>query len=339
MPVGVSIVTITFQKHRLWLINPKVPVEGTIATSRVETQLVTQVGGSNQAILVGKITATAAGAPAAMLAVVTRTGDLGPTMDHRAMPTTAKVGIHKARIAIVRKEEIRTMGKAGASRAQIATVLSGEMRTTAQAGINKAQPTIALTAGTTGADLQDLGQRLTTPTLRATPVADGVRVAMKRATATISTTTVFQATCLALGITMRTLNLDSIADPTSLPKAGIILVLATLPMPEATAVMVGVDLLHLLGRHFPARVVTKAGEERATKVGVHQEIGIREVEAQVVEAQVDGTISRQTTLDRPTIRGRRTSPVIPKVRQSIGSGSPGVGLGIFPVIGMVTGAD
>lgn len=258
--------------------------------------------------MTGKTPATAAGTiPAAMLQMATRTGELDPTMGLRAMPTITKAGTHKARIAIVPREEMRIMGKAGTNRGHVVTVLRGE---------------------TFGAGLQDPGRRLTTPGLQAMPVEDGAK-------ATIPTITVFQATCQALGKTMQALSPDSIADPTSLRKAGTILVMAILPLPAETAALDGVGLLHLKGHHFPVRVMPKAGEEEATKVEVQQATGTREVEAQ----EVDGTITHLTMLVRPPIHGRRTSPVIPRVRQQIGSGSTGVGLGILPVIGMVTGDD
>ncbi|KAK7731666.1 hypothetical protein SLS63_005353 [Diaporthe eres] len=335
---------------------------------------------------------------AAMLQMATRTGELGRTMDPRAMPTTTKAGTHKARIAIVLKEEMRTMDQVGTSmahtttvlreeirtmaqvgtsqahtttvlreemrtmdqvgtskahtatvlsgemrtmdqvgtsKAHTATVLSGEMRILAKAGTNKAQLTIVLTGETLGAGLQDPGQRLTTHGLRAMSVVDGVMVAGQRAAATTPATTVFRATCQALGKTMQELILESLADPTSLPKAGTILVTATLPMPVTTAVTGGVDPPHLQDHHFLARAVTKAGEEEAIKAGVRRATGTQEVEAQ----EADGTITHPTTLDRPTTHGRRTSPETPKARQRIGSGSTGVGLGILPVMDTVTGRD
>lgn len=349
MAFGVSIMTLVFQKHPLWLIHPKILVEGTIGTSRVETQPVTQLGESNQAILAGKT-------PAAMLQMATRTGELGRNMDPRAMPITTKAGTHKGRIAIVLKEEMRTMtkvgtsmahttivpreemrimAKVGTSMAHTATVLSGEMRILAKPGINKAQLTIVLTGETLGAGLQDPGQRLTTHGLRAIPVLDGVMVAGHQATATIPTTMVFRATCQALGKIMQGLILESLADPTSLPKAGTILVMATLPMPATTAVLVGAGPPHLQDHHFLAKVVTKAGEEEAIKAGVRRATGTQEVEA----LEAVGTITHPTTLVRPTTRGRQTSPETPKARQRIGSGSTGVGLGILPFIDMVTGGD
>lgn len=297
------------------------PVEGTTGTSRVEEiQPVTQVGESNQATTAGTI-------PAAMVQMATRTGELGPTMDPREMPTTTKAGIHKTRIATVLREEMRIMGKAGTSKAHTVTVLNGEMRAMAKTGTNKAQLTTVPTEEILGAGLQDPGQLLTTPGLQATPVVDG-------APATIPTTTVFQATCPDLGRTMQALNLGSIAGRISLPKAGVILVTGTLRPLVATVVMGGEGLLHLMDHHSPAKVVIKAGEEAATKVEVQRATGTR-----VVEAQVDGMITHPTTLDRRPPLGRRTSPVIPKVRRRIGSGSTGVGLGILPVIGMVTGDE
>lgn len=358
MLIGVSTMTIAFQKHILWLISPKILVEGTTGTSKVEIQPATQLGGSNQAILAGKTPETAAGTtPAAMLQMATRTGELGRTMDPRAMPITTKVGTHKARIAIVLKEEMRimakvgtsmahtttvlreemrTMAQVGTSTAHSVTVLNGEMRILAKAGINKAQLTIVLEGQTLGAGLQDPGRRLTTHGLRAMPVVDGVMVAGQRAMTTITTTTtVFRATCQALGKTMQDIILESLADPTSLPKAGTILVMATLPMPATTAVTDGAGPPHLQDCHFPARAVNKAGEEEAIKAGVRRATGTQEVEAQ----EADGTITHPTTLDRPTTRGRQTSPETPKARQRIGSGSTGVGLGILPVIDMVTGGD
>lgn len=331
--------------------------EGTIGTSRVEIQPVTQLGESNQAILAGKTPETAAGTiPAAILQMATRTGEPGRTMDPRAMPTTNKAGTRKARIAIVLREEMRTTAKVGISMAQIVTVLkvemrtmakvgtsmahtvtvlSGEMRMLAKAGINKAQLTIVLTGETLGADLQDPGQRLKNHGLQAMPVVDGVMVAGQRAMATMPTTPVFRATCQALGKTMQELILESLAVPTSLLKAGTILVLATLPIPATTAVTGGAGPPHLQDQDFPARAVPKAGEEEAIKVGVRRATGTQEVEAQ----EADGTITRPTTLDRPPTRGRQTSPETPKARQQIGSGSTGVGLGILPVIAMVTGGD
>lgn len=286
--------------------------------------------------MTGKTPATAAGTiPAAMLQMATRTGELDPTMGLRAMPTITKVGTHKARIAIVPREEMRIMGKAGTNRGHVVTVLSGEMPTMAKTGTNKAQLTTVLRGETFGAGLQDPGRRLTTPGLQAMSVEDGAK-------ATIPTITVFQATCQALGKTMQALGKtmqalspDSIADPTSLRKAGTILVMAILPLPAETAALDGVGLLHLKGHHFPVRVMPKAGEEEATEVEVQQATGTREVEAQ----EVDGTTTHPTMLVRPPIHGRRTSPVIPRVRQQIGSGSTGVGLGILPVIGMVTRDD
>lgn len=340
MAVGVSLMTITFQKHPLWLISPKILAEGTIGTSRVGIQLVTQLGESNQAMLAGKIPETAAGTiPAAMLQMETRIGELVHTMDPRAMPTTTKAGTHKARIVIVLKQEMRAMAKIGTRVvAHAVTVLSGETRILAKAGINKVQLTIALMLETLGAGLLDPGQRLITHGLRAIPVVDGVRVAGQRATATMPTTTVFRATCQALGKRMQELILESPADPTSLPKAGTILDMATLPMPATTAVMGGegpLDPLDLLDHHFLARAVTKAGEEGAIEVGVRRATGTLRVEAQ----EVDGTITHPITLDRPPTRGRQTSPETPKARQRIGSGSTGVGLGILPVIDMATGGD
>lgn len=304
-------------------------MEGKIGISRVETQPVTQLGESKQATMTGKTPATAAGTipAAAMLQMATRTGELGPTMDPRAMPTITKAGTHKARTAIVLREEMRIMGKAGISRVHAATVLSGEMRAMAKPGTKKAQLTIVLTGQTLGADLQDPGQRLTTHGLQAMLVVDGARE--------IIPTTVLQALCQALGKIIQALRLDSIAGLTSLRKAGTSLVMATLPLQAAAAVLDGVGLLHLKDHHFPFRVVTMAGEEEATKVEVQQATGTPEVEAQ----EVHGTKTHPTTLDRPPIRGRRTSPVIPKVRQRIGSGSTGVGLGILPVMGMATGDD
>ncbi|KAL2282795.1 hypothetical protein FJTKL_10405 [Diaporthe vaccinii] len=235
----------------------------------------------------------------------------------------------------VPREEMRIMAKVGTSMAHTATVLSGEMRILAKPGINKAQLTIVLTGETLGAGLQDPGQRLTTHGLRAIPVLDGVMVAGHQATATIPTTMVFRATCQALGKIMQGLIPESLAYPTSLPKAGTILVMATLPMPATTAVLVGAGPPHLQDHHFLAKVVTKAGEEESIKAGVRRATGTQEVEA----LEAVGTITRPTTLDRPTTRGRQTSPETPKARQRIGSGSTGVGLGILPVIDMVTGGD
>lgn len=290
-------------------------------TSRVEIQPVTKVGGSHQAIPAGTI-------PAAMPQMATRTGELGPTMDPRAMPTTTKAGTHKARIATVLREEMQTMGKAGTTKAHTVTVLNGEMRAMAKTGTNKAQITIVLTEEILGAGLQDPGRLLTTRGLQAMPLVDGVTV-------TIPTTTVFQATCRALGRTMQVLDLGSIAGRISLPKAGTLLVVATLRLLVTTAVMGGEVLLHLRDHRSPAKVVIKAGEEEATKVEVQRAIGTRVAEAQ----QVDGMITHPIMLDRQPLLGRRTSPVIPKVRQRIGSGSAGVGLGILPVMGMATGDE
>lgn len=317
-------------------------VEGTTGTSRVEIQPVTQAGGSNQATPPGTI-------PAAMPQMATRTGELGPTMDLRAMPTTIKAGIHKARIATVLREEMQTMGKAGTTKAHTVTVLSGEMRAMARIGINKAhivtvlngemramaktgtnkaQITIVLTEEILGAGLQDPGRLLTTPGLQAMPLVDGV-------TATVPTTTVFQATCRALGRIMQALDLGSIASRISLPKAGTILVMATLRLLVATAVKDGEVLLYLRDHRSPAKVAIKAGEEEATKVEVQRAIGTRVVEVQ----EVDGMITHLTMLDQQPLLGRRTSLVIPKVRQRIGSGSTGVGLGILLVMGMATGDE
>lgn len=321
MAAGVSKTIAFFRNYSLWLIILKMPVEGTTGTSRVEEiQPVTQVGESNQAT-------TAGTTPAAMVQMATRTGELGPTMDPREMPTTTKAGIHKARIATVLREEMRIMGKAGTSKAHTVTVLNGEMRAMAKTGTNKAQLTTVPTEEILGADLQDPGQLLTTPGLQATPVVDG-------GPATIPTTTVFQATCQALGRTMQALNFGSIAGRISLPKAGVILVMGTLRPLVATVVMGG-GLLQLRDHRSPAKVVIKAGEEAATKVEVQRATGTRVVEAQ----EVDGMRTHPTTLDRRPPLGRRTSPVIPKVRRRIGSGSTGVGLGILPVIGMVTGDE
>lgn len=311
-------------------------------TSRVEIQPVTKVGGSHQAIPAGTI-------PAAMPQMATRTGELGPTMDPRAMPTTTKAGTHKARIATVLREEMQTMCKAGTTKAhtvtvlngetramarigtnkaRIVTVLNGEMRAMAKTGTSKAQITIVLTEEILGAGLPDPGRLLTTPGLQAMPLVDGV-------TATVPTTTVFQATCRALGRTMQVLDPGSIVGRISLPKAGTILVEATLRLLVATAAMAGEGLLHLRDHRSPAKVVIKAGEEEATKVEVQRAIGTRVAEAQ----QVDGMITHPIMLDRQPLLGRRTSPVIPKVRQRIGSGSAGVGLGILPVMGMATGDE
>lgn len=321
MAVGVSQSAVFFRNYSLWLINLKMLVEGTAGTSRVEIQPVTQVGESNQATTAGTI-------PAAMLQMAIRTGEPDPTMDPREMPTMAKAGIPKALIVTVLREEMRIMGKVGTSKAHTVTVLNGEMRAMAKTGTNKAQLTTAPTEEILGGGLQDPGQRLTTPGLQATPVVDG-------APATIPTTTVFQATCQALGRTMQALNFGSIAGRISLPKAGVILVMGTLRLRVATAVMGGEGLPPLRGHRSPAKVAIKAGEEAATKVEVQRATGIQVVEAQ----EVDGTIIHPTTLDRQPPLGRRTSLVIPKVRQRIGSGSTGVGLGILPVIGMVTGDE
>lgn len=320
-------------------------VDGTMGASRVEIQPVTTRGEGNQAIMTGTT-------PVAMLQMATRTGELGPTMDPRAMPTTTKTGANRAHAVIVPKEAMRIMAKTGtsrpqtvtvprevtritakpgASRAHIVTVPSGEMRIPAKVGTNKAQLIIVLKGDSLGAVLQDPGRLLTTPGLRATPVL----LPGQRAPATIPTITIFRATCQALGKTMQALSLDSIADLTSLPKAGTSMVRATPPVMAATAVMGGAGRLHLKDRRFPARVVIKAGEEEATKAEVRRATGTKEVEAQ----EVDGTKTHPTTLDRPPTRGRRTSLGTPKAHQRIGSGSTGVALGIPLVLVMVTGGD
>lgn len=183
-----------------------------MGTSRVEIQPVTTPGETNQAIITGTTAA-------AMLRMATRTGELGPTMDPRAMPTTHKTGANRAHAVIVPKEVMRIMAKtgtsrpqtvtvprevtrimakSGASRAYIVTVLSGEMRIPAKVGINKAQLIIVPKGDSLGAVLQDPGRLLTTPGLRATPIL----LPGQRAPATIPTITIFRATCQALGNTM-----------------------------------------------------------------------------------------------------------------------------------------
>ena len=315
MSVGVSIMIITFPNHSMWLTCSKMLVEGPAGTNRVEIKPATQPGESNQVILAGKTPATAAGTtPAAMLEMTTRTGELGHTMDPRAMLTMTKAGTHKARIAIVLREEMRITARAGTSRAHTVTVLSGVIRTRARTGINKAQLTIVLSEGALGAGLQDPSQPLTTPGPRAMPVVDGMAVAGERATTTIITTMVFQATCQARGTTMQGHSLESTADPTSLPKVGTNMVMATLHVPATTVAMGGTAPLHLKDHRFPVRVVTKAGQEGATEVEVRQAAGTREAEGQ----EEDGTRTHPTMLDLSPTRGRLTSLGTPKVRQRIG---------------------
>lgn len=305
--------------------------EGTVGTNRVETKLLIQLGESSQVIQAGKIPATAAGTiPAAVLQVATKPGEAGLNMDPKVKPTITKAGAHKARIAIVHREEMRITAKTGTSRAHVGIVLNGGMRILAKPGIHKAQLTIVLMGETLGEALQDPGHRLIIPDLQAMLV-DGVMMAGQRA---MATTTVFQATCQALGTTMQALNLESTADLTSLPKAGTIPVMETPPLPAKTAVTGGAGLLHK-DLQYQARVVIKAGEEEATKAEVRRATGTQEVGAQ----EEDGMITHPTMLDRLPTHGRRTSLVIPKVRPRIGSGSTGVGLGILLVTGIVIGDD
>jgi hypothetical protein len=293
------------------------PAEATAGTSRAKRKQVAQLGESPAM--------TAGTMQAAIPETAIRTGELGLIMDPRAMPTMTKAGTHKARIAIVLREEMRIMAKAGTSRAHTGIVLSREVRTRAKTGTNKAQLTIALMEGTLGAGLQDPSQPLTTPGPQATSVVAG---------AAIQTTTILRATCQALGTIIQGPNLEIQADPSSLPKVGT--AMATLPLP-AMAHMGGATPLDPQDHHFPARVVIKAGEEGATEVGIRRAIGTREVQAQAQEQ--NGTMTHPTTLDRPPTRGGLTLLGTPKVRQRIGSGSTGVGLGILRVIGMVTGGD
>lgn len=266
-------------------------VERTAGTSRVETKQATQLGESNQVTLAGTIRA-------AMLQMGTRTGDLGLTMDLRAIPTIIKAGTHKARIETVLRRDLRIMANPGTSRAHTGIVLGGEVRIWAKIGTKKAQLVIVLTERTLGAGLQDPSQLLITPDPRATVVV----AAGQLATAATPTITVRQATCQALGQILQDPNLGSPAVLTSLSRVGIIKVMAILLLPATTVGRDGVGRLDLKDHHFPPRVVIKAGEEGVTEAGTRQTIGTREAEAQ----EEDGTITHRTTLDQPPTRGKLT---------------------------------
>lgn len=255
-----------------------------------------------------------------MLQVATRTGDPDPIMDPKAMPTITQAGTRQARTAIVLREGMLVMAKAGTSRAHTGTALGVEVRTGAKAGINKAQLAIVLPEETTGADLRDPSQLLTTPGLRATWVADGVVETGQLATAWTPTTMVLQAACQVLGTITEDLDPERVADPTGHLKIGMVTVMVTLPLLATMA----------------ARVVVQVGDNGATEVEIGRTIGTLEVEA----TEGNGTVTHQTTLDRrPATHGVSTRRTTPKVRQRIGSGSTGVGLGIRRVIAAVTGGD